>query len=68
MSMKVSPEEVSICFFFLLIFSATPAADGDSRARSRIGAVAAGLHHSHNNMESELSLQPTPQLTAMLGP
>ena len=34
----------------------------------RIGAVAAGLHHSHSNPRSEPRLQPTPQLTATPGP
>ena len=33
-----------------------------SQARGRIGAVAAGLHHSHSNTGSELRLRPTPQL------
>ena len=33
-----------------------------------IGAVAGGLWHSHSNARSELHLQPTPQLTAMLDP
>ena len=43
---------------------------GSSQARGPIGAVAAGLHHSHSNSGSELRLQPTPQLTATpdLGP
>ena len=37
-------------FFFL--FRAAPAAYGSSGARGRIGAVAAGLHHSHSNARS----------------
>ena len=41
---------------------------GGSRARSQIGAVAAGLHHSHSHVESEPCLQPTPQLMAMPDP
>ena len=40
------------------------AACGVSQARGRIGAVATGLHHSHSNLGSEPSLQPTVQLTA----
>ena len=32
---------------------------GSSRARNRIRAEAAGLHHSHSNTRSELCLQPT---------
>ena len=34
----------------------------------QIRAVAASLRQSHNNMGSELRLQPTPQLTATLDP
>ena len=50
-------------FFFL--FLATLAAYGRSWARGRIGAVAAGLCHSHSNARTEPHLQPTPQLVAM---
>ena len=32
---------------------------GGSQARSPIEATAAGLHHSHSNLGSELCLQPT---------
>ena len=39
-----------------------------SQARGQIGTVAAGLRHRHSNARSEPSLQPTPQLTAMLDP
>ena len=55
-------------FFFFLSFRATPAAYGGSQSRGLIGAVAAGLHHSHSNAGSELRLQPTLQLTAMPDP
>ena len=41
---------------------------GDSQVRGPIGAVAAGLLHSHGNARSEPSLQPTPQLMAMPDP
>ena len=41
---------------------------GGSQARGLIGAAAAGLHQSHSSTGSELRLQSTPQLTAMLGP
>ena len=51
--------------FLLLLFKATPGAYGCSQGRDRIGAIAAGLHHSHNNVGSEPHLQPTPQLMAM---
>ena len=37
----------------------------ESQVRGQIGAAAAGLHHSHRNMRSELHLWPTPQLMAM---
>ena len=47
--------------FFLM---ATSAAHGNSQAKGPIRAAAAGLHHSHSNMGSDLCLQPTPQLTA----
>ena len=60
-----------ITFFFLVFcpfFRAAPAAFGDSQARDPIGAVAAGLHHSHSNARSEPRLQPTPQLMAVLDP
>ena len=58
---------LGFCFCFCL-FMATLAAYGGSQARGQIGAVAAGLHHSHTNVRSELHLQPTSQLTAMLDP
>ena len=47
-------------FLFLLPFRAAPAAYGSSQARNQIRAVAASLHHSHSNMESEPCLWPTP--------
>ena len=58
-------------FIFFCLFAiswAAPSAYGDSQARGLVGAVAAGLHHSHSNVASELRLQPTPQLTAMPDP
>ena len=56
---------ISTCFIYLFcFFRATLMAYGGSQARSRIGAVAADLYHSHNNARSEPHLQPTPQLTA----
>ena len=49
-------------FFWLFAFSkAAPTTYGGSQARCQIGAVAAGLHHSHSNARSEPRLQPTPQ-------
>ena len=42
---------ITISLFFVL--RAEPVAYGDSQARSPIGAVAAGLRHSHRNARSE---------------
>ena len=44
---------VDFFFFFFCLFRAVPKAHGSSQARGWIGAVAAGLHHSHNNTRSE---------------
>ena len=54
-------------FFF---FGAAPTAYGSSQARDRIGAIAAGLHHSHSHSHarSKPCLQPIPQLTATQDP
>ena len=43
-------------FFVFCLFRAAPAAYAGSQARGPIGAVAAGLLHSHSNAESELQL------------
>ena len=48
------------CLFFL---RATPTAYGSYQGRSQIGATAAGLPHSHNNVGSVPSLWSTPQFT-----
>ena len=40
---------------FCLFFRAAPTAYGGSQARGPIRATAAGLHHSHSNVGSELS-------------
>ena len=52
---------VCVC---VLSFRVTPAAHGVSQARGLIGAIAAGLCHSHSrsNARSEPCLGPTPQL------
>ena len=58
-------------FFIFLSFclsKATTAAYGGSQPRGLIRAVAADLHHSHNNARSEPHLPPTPQLTATPDP
>ena len=61
---------IAIYFIFLsfYLFRAIPVAYGGSQARGLIGAVAAGLHHSHSNVVSELRQRPTPQLTATPDP
>ena len=42
-------------FIYLFsLFRATPLAYGGSQIRGQIEATAAGLHHSHSNMGSEL--------------
>ena len=58
-----------IYLFVCFVFSrATPVASGGSQARGLIRDVAASLCHSHSNMGSEPSVQPTPQLTATPDP
>ena len=50
-------------FTYLLIchlFRASPTAYGISQARGRLGAVAAGLHHSHSSVGSKPHLRTTP--------
>ena len=64
-----SPKSVLPSSFFwgggaFCLFRAIPKACGGSQARGPIGAVGAGLHHSHNSAGSELYLQSTPQLIA----
>ena len=59
------PAAVADTFFF---FRATLSAYASSQARGQIEAAAASLCHSHSNTGSELGLQPTLQLTAMLDP
>ena len=43
-------------FFFFFLFRATSVVYGSSQARSQIGAVVAGLYHSHSNEESQMCL------------
>ena len=50
-----------ILFYFIWLFRATPLAHGSSQARGQIGAIAAGLYHSHSNSRSMPHLQPAPQ-------
>ena len=61
----------SFSFFFFLsfvLFRATLATYGGPQASGLIGAVAAGLRHSHSNAGSEPCLRPTPQVTATPDP
>ena len=53
-----------ILFHFIGLFRAVPTAYGGSQARGPIGAAATSLHHSYNNVGSELRLRTTPQLIA----
>ena len=55
-------------FLFFFFFRATLAAYGGSQARGPIGAIAAGLHHSHSHIRSEPRLPPTLQLMATPDP
>ena len=55
-------------FIYFCLFGDAPTAYGASQARGLIGAVAAGLCHSHSNAGSELHLRPTPQLKATPDP
>ena len=56
----ISPDLSIVC----CLFRAAPKAYGSSQARSQIGATAAGLSHSHNNVGSKPGLRPASQLTA----
>ena len=55
-------------FFIFLLLRAAPKAYGGSQARGLIGAVSAGLPHSHSNAGSNPCLQPTPQQHQILNP
>ena len=52
---------VFICLF--LLFRAIPTANGSSQAKGRIRATAAGLHHGHSNVGSQLHLEPAASVT-----
>ena len=45
---------------FIFFLRAAGATYGSCQARGRIGAAAAGLHHSHCTAGSKPRLQPTP--------
>ena len=64
-TMQILYFDFSIIFFFVFyVFRAAPKTYGGSQAGGPIGAVADSLCHNHSNRESELRLQPTPQLIA----
>ena len=44
---------LSFFFVYVYLFRAAPVTYGSSQARGQIGAIAAGLHHSHSNTRSE---------------
>ena len=60
----------SLYFFpsVFCLFRAVSLPYGGSQARGVIEAIAAGLHHSHSNAGSKLSVQPTLQLMATSDP
>ena len=57
-----------LVLFYFCLFRFTPGAYGGSQARDQIGAVDAGLPHSHSSTGSEPRLPPIPQLTAVPDP
>ena len=60
--------EHSGAYFYFYFFRAVPETCGNSWARGRIGASAAGLGHSRSNTRSQLCLHLTPQLATVLDP
>ena len=61
-------KKVPLFYFIFCLFRAMPSAYGGSQATGPVGAVAAGLRHSHSNVGSKPGLRPTPQLRAMPDP
>ena len=57
---------IIIIIIIILFFRATGLLHGNSQARGRIRATAAG--HSHSSARYKPHLQPLPQLTAMPDP
>ena len=50
LQIRIQPLRV---FLVVVFFRAALAADGGSQARGRMGAIAAGRHHSHSNAGSK---------------
>ena len=61
----VPSEHCSVWFLVFVFLGPHPRHMEVPRLGGLIGAVAAGLHHSHANAGSKLCLQPTPQLRVM---
>ena len=57
-----------VSFCFVGLFRTEPTSPASSRARGRIGAITAGLHHSQRTSVYKPCLRPTLQLKAMLDP
>ena len=58
---KTTPDDIwtlIVYLFFLIFFRAAGMAYGNSQGRSRLGTIAACLHHSHSNARSEPCLWP----------
>ena len=68
MPTQVTLENGILLFFLIFFFRASLVAYGGSQARGPIGAIAAGLRHSHSHVGSEPHLQTTPQLMTMPDP
>ena len=62
------PYQNCILFLFFSVFKASTKAYGSSQAKGRMGAAAAGLHHSHISARSEPHFWPVLQLVATLNP
>jgi len=61
-------DKVRSNLFFFAFCSAAFEAYGGSQARALIGAITAGLHHSHSNTGSKPHLQAAPQFMAAPDP
>ena len=66
-SKNICKHRLAFCIYICL-FRAAPEAHRGSQVRRHIGAIAAGLHHSHSNVGYEPCLGATPQLTTMPDP
>ena len=53
---QAQPKKKVFCFFFFLLFRASPMAYGHSQARGELRATAADLCHNHSNEGSDTHL------------